>query len=226
MTVAAKAPHPDRVLDGIPPDTRVVIAGVPWEFYASLVGAVRKGASCRIAFDGKDIELMTVGPFHDLLKTYIDAFVSIVAEELTIDCQSVGSTTWKRKKIKRGVESDLCYYFDPAKINACSRSAARRSNSVKDYPNPDLAVEIDLSPSKIDRPGIYAALKVPEFWRVRRGSVSIERLVTPGTYIAAEKSQFLPIRPEEVARWIWDEDEPGRPSWKRRLRDWVRDELV
>jgi hypothetical protein len=69
MTVAAKAPHPDRVLDGIPPDTRVVIAGVPWEFYASLVGAVREGASCRIAFDGKDIELMTIGPFHDLLKS-------------------------------------------------------------------------------------------------------------------------------------------------------------
>jgi Uma2 family endonuclease len=226
MTVAAKAPNPDRALDGIPPDTRVVIAGVPWEFYASLVGAVREGASCRIAFDGTDIELMTVGPFHDLLKSYIDAFVAIVAEELAIDCQSVGSTIWKRKKIKRGVESDLCYYFDPAKFTACSSSAARRSNSVKDYPNPDLAVEIDLSPSKIDRPGIYAALNVPEFWRVRRGSVSIERLVTPGTYIAAEKSQFLPAAPEDVARWIWDEEEPGRPAWKRRLRDWAREELV
>ena len=121
LAVAAKAPHPDRVLDGIPPDTRVVIAGVTWEFYASLISAVRNGASCRIAFDGKDIELMTVGPFHDLLKTYVDAFVGIVAEELAIDWQSVGSTTWKRKKIKRGVESDLCYYFYPAKINACCR---------------------------------------------------------------------------------------------------------
>ena len=66
LTVAAKAPHPDRVLDGIPPDTRVVIAGVTWAFYAA------------------------------------------------------------------------------AKINACSRSAARRSSSVKNYPNPDLAIEIDL----------------------------------------------------------------------------------
>ena len=37
MTVAAKSPNPDRVLDGIPPDTRVVIADVTWEFYASLV---------------------------------------------------------------------------------------------------------------------------------------------------------------------------------------------
>ena len=101
------------MLDGIPPDTRVVIADVTWEFYASLVGAAREDASCRIAFDGKDIELITIGPFHDLLKTYIDVIIGIVAEELAIDCQSVGSTTWKRKKIKRGVESDLCYYFDP-----------------------------------------------------------------------------------------------------------------
>jgi Uma2 family endonuclease len=155
-----------------------------------------------------------------------DAFVGIVAEELTIDCQSVGSTTWKRKRVKRGVESDLCYYFDPAKITACSLAAARRSNSVKDYPNPDLAVEIDLSSSKIDRPGINAALNMPEFWRVQRGSVLIERLVPSGAYIAAEKSQFLPVRPEDIARWIWNEEEPGRPGWKRRLRDWARDELV
>ena len=74
--------------------------------------------------------------------------------------------------------------------------------------------------------GIYAALNVPEFWRVRRGLVSIEQLVTPGTYIAAEKSQFLPVRPEDVSRWIWDEEEPGRPGWKRLLRDRARDELV
>ena len=41
----------------------------------------------------------------------------------------------------------------------------RNSNNIDDYPNPDLAVEIDISPPKIDRSGIYAALKVSELWR-------------------------------------------------------------
>ena len=40
------------------------------------------------------------------------------------------------------------------------------SNDVADYPNPDLMSEVDLSPSKIDRPGIYRALEVAEFWRL------------------------------------------------------------
>ena len=45
------------------------------------------------------------------------------------------------------------------------RDAERReSNKVEDYPNPDLVVEVDISPPQADRDGIYAALKVPEVW--------------------------------------------------------------
>ena len=75
----------------------------------------------------------------------------------------MGSTTWKRKHLKRAIESDLCYYFDLAKLAAAT--AAAHSDDISLYPNPDLAVEVDISPPKIDRPGIYAALQVPEFWR-------------------------------------------------------------
>ena len=37
---------------------------------------------------------------------------------------------------------------------------ARGSNDVADYPNPDLAIEVDISPSQLDRPEIYAKLQV------------------------------------------------------------------
>jgi hypothetical protein len=43
-----------------------------------------------------------------------------------------------------------------------------KSNNMSDYPDSDLAIEIDLSPSRIDRPGIYRALQVPEIWRLRK----------------------------------------------------------
>ena len=68
------------------------------------------------------------------------------------------------KKLKRAIESDACYYFDPAKLAAAKAAAA--SDDVDLYPNPDLAVEVDVSPPKIDRPGMYVSLQVPEFWRV------------------------------------------------------------
>ena len=49
------------MLDGLPPDTRVVIADVTWDDYERLAGAIREGEHCRIAFDGTDIEMMTLG---------------------------------------------------------------------------------------------------------------------------------------------------------------------
>ena len=209
-TTKVQKPRLSRLLDDVPPDTRVVIADVTWDVYENLIDSIREGDNCRVAFDGKDIELMSIGPFHDLLKSRVDAFIAIVAGELAIEREAVGSTTWKRKKVKRGIESDLSYYFDAEKIAACALAAARESNEVTDYPNPDLAIEIDISASKIDRPGIYAALKVPELWRVRKGSVSIEQLVSPGVYVAVELSRFLPVYPRDVMHWIFDERSRSR----------------
>ena len=162
------------MLDGVPPDTRVVIADVTWEFYESFVDAIADGENLRVAFDGNDIEVMTLGPFHESLGAIVAVFIATIATEMGVEHQPVGSTTWKRKKVKRGVESDLCYYFDPAKLVTFAEAFARRSNKLDDYPNPDLAIEIAISRSKIDRPGIYAVLEVPELWRFHKERFSIE----------------------------------------------------
>jgi hypothetical protein len=55
-TTKAQKPRPRRMLDGFPPETRVVIADVTWDAYESLVDAVGDGENCRVAYDGKDIE--------------------------------------------------------------------------------------------------------------------------------------------------------------------------
>ena len=83
-TAKAGKPHAKRMLDGFPPDTRIVIAGVTWNDYENLAGQVGDSRNCRIAFDGKDIEMMTVGPFHERQKSLMDLFIMIVASELKI----------------------------------------------------------------------------------------------------------------------------------------------
>jgi hypothetical protein len=103
-----------------------------------------------------------------------------------------------RSDLGRGIEADLCYYFDALKLEACAAADALDSDDVADYPNPDVAVEVDLSPSKIDRPGIYRALQEPEVWRLDAGTVSIEQLGADGKYVAAESSRFLHVRADEV----------------------------
>jgi Uma2 family endonuclease len=79
----------------------------------------------------------------------------VAAGELKIRSEPMGSTTWRRKGLRRAIESDLCYYFDPAKLAAAA--AAADSDDVDLFPNPDLAVEVDVSPPRIDRSGIYAS---------------------------------------------------------------------
>jgi hypothetical protein len=47
-----------------------------------------------------------------------------------------------------------------------------------------------------------------------------------GTYTAIESSRFLPIRADEVVRWIAVEKTGDSLAWERRLRAWIRAELV
>ncbi len=137
----------------------------------------------------------------------------------------MGSTTWKRKKVSRCVEADSCYYFEQEKLVNFAGAFARESNKVVDFPNPDLLVEVDLSPSNVDRPGIYSALQVPELWRLRNRIVSIEQLVAPGVYVATDRSRFLPVGPEDLTRWVFVGYAHDPNTWKHRLREWVQTEL-
>jgi Uma2 family endonuclease len=91
-----------------------------------------------------------------------------------------------------------------------------------DYPKPDLAVEVDISPSQVDRPSIYAALKVAEIWRIQRDRRAvIEPPQADGTYAPAEASRFLGVTAAEVEAWLTAEDVTTEDAWYRRLNQWA-----
>lgn len=223
MSTATKASN--RSPSGGPPsDDHVLIADATWDDYERLVDSVPEGEHRRIAYDGKDIEMiLSLGPFHERQKSFLESFIAIVTSELRIKRQPMGSATWKRKNVERGIEPDLSYFFDPVKM-AAAVAAEAYSDDISDYPNPDLVAEIDISPPKVDRPGIYATLQIPEFWRVRNRTVSIEHLGPDGKYVPAVRSRFLPVGPEDVTRWVFTEDRSDSVAWEDRLRAWVRGE--
>jgi Uma2 family endonuclease len=210
------------------PDRRVVIRDVEWTFYEQLVDSIPEGANIHVDFDGKDLEIMSLSPLHDGEKKLFGQFVEAVAQELEVAYQAYGQTTWKRPEVRRGLESDESYYFKPDKIAKATAARARRSKNVADYPNPDLGIEVDISSSNIDRPGIYAALQVAEVWRYDGESdqVIIEQLGEDGSYHAVQASALLPIRGEEIRRWIVEEDSSDQSAWTRRVRAWARLELA
>ena len=171
---------------------------------------------------------MSLSPFLDGEKKRFVQFVESVAQEPEIPYQAFGQTTWKRPEVGRGLEADESYYFQAEKIPVATAARARRSRSVADYPNPDLGIEVDISPSRIDGPRTYAALQVAEVWRYEGETeqVVIERLGEDGSYHAVEASTVLPVRAEEVRRWIIEENSSDQSAWARRLRAWARAELA
>jgi hypothetical protein len=123
-----RKPRPRWILDGFLPDTRFVIYGVAWDDYERFVDSICEGEICRVAFDGKDIEMMTLGPWHESEKSLLEAFIAIVAGELKIKRQPLGSTTWKRQKLNRAIESDLCVLLlrDSQAGSLCGRIAIQQ----------------------------------------------------------------------------------------------------
>src|SRR5262249_23255750 len=131
-------------------EIRIAIRDVGWHVYETLVDSIGEGQHVRVAYDGKDLEIMTTGYHHQGYKVRFGCLMSALRFELDIPCLEGGETTWKRPAIARGLETDLCYFFTPKKLAAVSASFARKSDNIADYPDPDLAIEIDLSPAQID----------------------------------------------------------------------------
>ena len=208
------------------PDKRVVIRSVDWAFYEQLVDSIPEGANIQVDYDGKDVEIMSPSALHDGVKKLLGHFVELTAEELEIPCAWLGQTTWKRPEIHRGLEADESYFFVAEKLATVAEAMTRRSAEVAEYPNPDLAIEVDLSPSRIDRTGIYAALRVAEVWRFDGEQIVIDRLQTEGVYQPVAASGFMPVNSQEIARWVLKEECHNGSLWARRLRAWVRAELA
>ena len=204
------------------PERRVVYRNVSWGFYEALVDSIPQRSPIHVDFDGKDLEVMVKGWDHEGFNSLLGRFVEVVTEELEIPCKGLGETTWKRPEIARGLEADKCYFFLPEKLAAVASARSRGSKDLADIPNPDLAIEVDISPPQTDRAGIYAALRVSEVWRMVARKVVIDRLSPEGRYVEVESSRFLPVTAAEVTRWVVEEDSSDESAWARRLRVEIR----
>jgi len=206
-------------------ETRILVPGVGWRFYETFVDALPEGSPVRLAYDGKDLEIMVTGPLHDDFADLLDAFFKAVARGLGLRFKPQGQTTWKRPEIEKGLESDRCYYLEPAKIAAALAARAAGSNDVKDYPNPDLTIEVDISPAQADRAAIYAAMRVAEVWSFDGATLTIRTLGADGRYQVVKQSRLLPLRADQVPRWLLKEDLSDYTAWMDRVSAWARKSL-
>jgi Uma2 family endonuclease len=148
--------------------------------------------------------------------------IETIAEELQIRIAAVGSTTFNREAVGRGLEPDECYYI----ANAARIVKWDRIDLDVDPP-PDLAVEFDITRSSLDRLGIYAALGVPEVWRFDGVDFQVLLLGADCKYTTSKQSAAMPFLPmSELAGFLKNYESGDDSRWGRSFREWVRATLL
>src|SRR6266478_1708430 len=145
----------------LPPIGRgMVLEDVDWKTYSRLLKAFEERPGIRLTYDRGALEIMPLLE-HDIDGRFLGRIIIALTEELGLPILCGGSTTLRRQLHQRGIESDECYW-----IANEPRMRGRRALNLQRDPPPDLAVEVDVTSSSLDRLDIYATLGVPEIWRL------------------------------------------------------------
>lgn len=148
----------------------------------------------RMTFDRGRLELMSPTSFHERPRVLLSQCLIAWALESPQKILCWGSTTFRREDLERGLEPDNCYYTQ----NYATILNHEEIDLLVDPP-PDLALEVDITSSSIDRMDIFAAMGVPEIWRWHDDTLQIYRLGASGVYSPVETSLALPGFPVELA---------------------------
>ncbi|MBD0261231.1 MAG: Uma2 family endonuclease, partial [Tolypothrix sp. Co-bin9] len=150
-------------------------------------------------------------------KSNFGNFIIALAEELEIEVRSAGSTTLKRRIAKRGIEPDNCYY-----IQNEFAIRGRETLNVETDPAPDLAIEIDITSSSVNKLGIYSALGIAELWRYNGQDLKFYQL-REGQYVESEFSIAFPIvSVSDISRFLQQSKTMGEIALLKSFRSWVK----
>ncbi|MFB2772935.1 Uma2 family endonuclease [Pelatocladus sp. BLCC-F211] len=201
----------------VPPGHRVIFHDVNWQEFEAILEELGEHRATRLAYSQGTLEITIPLPKHEVAKVIIGDLVKILLEELEIDCETFGSTTFKREDMAFGIEPDDSFY-----IQNHARMIAKERIDLTIDPPPDLVIEVDVtSKTQLDA---YEALKVPELWRYEDGKLQIN-ILQNGKYIESEMSVTFPNWAilQIVPQFVEQSRTIGRSPALRAFREWVRE---
>jgi Uma2 family endonuclease len=196
---------------------RLVLNGVDWRTYTRLLRALADRPALRLTYDRGALEIMTLSHEHENCTHLLGRLVVALTEELGLPVKGGRSTTFRRQKRRRGLEPDECYWI-------ASEPLVRRKTRIdlRTDPPPDLALEIDITHSSLDRMGIYAALRVPEVWRLEGGQVVCHLLGAGGYTVSASSRVFPGLAPADLGAFLAQRTQIDENTLLRQFRAWIR----
>lgn len=201
-------------------EQRTVLHNISWETFEALLTDTGEHRDSRFAYEDGTLEIICALFEHENPKCNFGNFILVLAEEVDIEIRSAGSTTLKRKIAKKGIEPDSCYY-----IQNELAIRGRESLDLETDPAPDLAIEIDITSSSVNKLGIYSALGVSELWRYSGRDLKFYQLIE-GQYVECEFSIAFPIvSVSDISRFIQQSKTMGEIALLKSFRAWVREKL-
>ncbi|MBA3601525.1 MAG: Uma2 family endonuclease [Acidobacteria bacterium] len=196
----------------------ILLNNISWNEYEMFLKDFEERAGWRLAYDGGKLEIMPPTPEHEEYSFSFHDFVRAYCENFDINLEGRRSATFRRKFLEKGVEPDECYYVQSAE------KIAGKQLPTKNFPVPDVAVEIDVTTESLDKFPIYAALQVPEIWIYDGATVSFFELEAEN-YHPISDSRALPLlSAEKLTEFLKMSRREGQTSSLKSFRAWLSEQ--
>ena len=158
------------------PEHRFLLEGVPWWAYVALRDTL-DDTGIRMTYLEGSLELMSPSETHEEEKKLLARLLEVWADEMDMDLRGFGSTTYRREAQRRGLEPDECYALGPKDKDVA----------------PQVAIEVVVSRTLIDKLDVCAGLGVAEvwIWHSATRSIAVHRLAG-GRYEESDRSALVP----------------------------------
>lgn len=153
---------------------RLELNNVSWDQYCAVREALDHIPGLRMTYVEGSLAIMTPGREHERDKTLFGRLIEAYAFEKGLDLSGYGSTTFKKKKLLRGLEPDECYSL--GEMGAV----------------PELACEIVFTGEGPEKLEAYSGLGIREvlFWQ--KGRFELYRQAKKKGYETVERSLLFP----------------------------------
>jgi Uma2 family endonuclease len=200
----------------MPDGGTLILNDVSWDEYEQLVADLEQWNGIRVTYDQGRLEIMSPSKKHEAAKEIIARMMHVLAEEMDVAVEALGSTTYKQKWLQRGLEPDCCFYVQNA-----DKIISVMDIKLEIDPPPDIAVEVDVSHASDTKLKIYAGMKVPEVWLYNRQGTHMYQLVED-RYVSIDASITFPILTNEiVTRFVKQGLAEGQTAALKSFRQWL-----
>ena len=200
----------------------LLLENVNWRTYTRFLRIFAERPGYRLTYDRGRLEIMSPLPLHERCANFLGRLAITLTEELGLPILQGGSVTLRRRRRQRGLEPDRCFWI----ANEAAVRAKMRLDLRVDPP-PDLAIEVDVASSSLDRMSIYATLRVPEVWRVDNQTLTFHALDANRKYTVVSHSLSFPqVTPADLMNFFAMCIHQHENSVIRQFRTWVQQQIA